>query len=287
MEAIEALLRGHGEVVADALAESILAGWLGGANATAGLLGEDVALPPDFTGAGSPPILPPPITGSPDAGQPPEDFPGLARAVESLQRRKILEPAEFYELSASAKQQAFTITGDLTDQTRERIRDMLSADIEGPANRGTFTERVRREFDSLPISDAHLEHVYRNAANQAYSQGQDHVLDHPMVADAFPYRAYFAIHDTRAREEHRQMEKLGLNGTNVYHKDDPTWQRFKPPWDYNCRCGSAPLSVRDAARLGVKEAQQWLETGVEPVHEWVTPPPFAPSPSWDTHHVAV
>ena len=24
---------------------------------------------------------------------------------------------------------------------------------------------------------------------------------------------------------------LGLNGTNIYHKDDPTWIRFRPPVD--------------------------------------------------------
>lgn len=227
-----------------------------------------------------PPTLPPAaVAGA--AGEP-DEFPGLERAIQSLIDRNLLNPEDFYSLSATAKQQAFTISGGLTDSTIEKIRQLVVEDVEGPANRQAFVKAAREAFQALPISDSHLEHVYRNAANEAYAQGQEHVLENPLVADGFPYRAYFAIHDLpRVRVDHLALEKLGLNGTNVYHKDDPTWRRFRPPWDWQCRCGFAPLSIRDAAKLGVIEAQQWLESGIEPVHVWVTPPDFSPSPSWD------
>ena len=29
-----------------------------------------------------------------------------------------------------------------------------------------------------------------------------------------------------------EMEKLGLDGTNVYRRDDPIWEEFLTPWDY-------------------------------------------------------
>lgn len=45
------------------------------------------------------------------------------------------------------------------------------------------------------------------------------------------------------------------------------------------------MTIRDAARRGVKEAQQWLETGVEPPHPPVPEPPFRPSPAWERRAV--
>lgn len=160
-------------------------------------------------------------------------------------------------------------------------------DFAGATSRESFIRAVRENLQGLPINDWNLEQVYRNASNEAFTQGQDHVLDHPMVADAFPYRAYFAIHDSpRVRPDHLAMEKMGLDGTNIFHRNDPTWLRFKPPWDWGCRCGWVAISIRDAARLGVSEATEWLETGIEPQHVWVDPPPFEPSPSWDRKAVA-
>lgn len=272
---------------ASSLADSILAGWVGGAESSAGKLGDIPLLPPSGTPIGPPPIPPGlPAAAAGAAPDPELEFPGLERAVQSLLDKQLVSPADFYAVSTEARRQAFTISGDLTESTISKIRERIAADLEGPSSRATFTESIREQFDSLPISDSHLEHVYRNAANEAYSQGMDHVLENPLVVDAFPYRAYYATHDTRARSRHRQLEKLGLNGTNIFHKDDPTWRRFKPPWDWNCRCGWAPISIRDAARLGVREAIEWLETGIEPMHVWVAPPPFGPSPSWDLYHVS-
>jgi hypothetical protein len=80
----------------------------------------------------------------------------------------------------------------------------------------------------------------------------------------FPYQAYEPIHDGRVRDEHAELEKLGLNGTNVYRRDDPMWNYFTPPWGYNCRCGVNLLTVDAAARAGVAEAKLWQSTGRPP-----------------------
>lgn len=263
-----------------------MSGWASGAEYVAAQTGAFSAEAPGSVSGGIPlpPAPPSPPAGAGDFGGPDDfgEWPGLETAIQSLLDRRIMTPEEYYELSAEAKRQAFTISGDISTATIERIHQLLSDNYGDIANREAFLREANSVLGSLPISESHLEHVYRNAANQGYTQGQDHVLDHPLVADAFPYRAYYAIHDSpRVRPTHLAMERHGLNGTNVYFKDDPTWRRFKPPWDWNCRCGWAPLSVRDAARLGVEEAKEWLKTGIEPLHIQVTPPPFAPSPSWD------
>jgi hypothetical protein len=87
---------------------------------------------------------------------------------------------------------------------------------------------------------------------------------HPVVAEIFPYQEYVPIHDGRVREEHEALAHLGIDGTGVYRREDPFWDYFTPPWGYQCRCGVNLLGIADAARLGVREASEWLETGVKP-----------------------
>lgn len=228
------------------------------------------------TGENPPPPAPPDAgTGAPFEPEP--TLPSVEEGIRQLRAKAILSPAEYYELQGAAKQQAFTISGNLTqaavDEARQKIAQALAD--------GTPREEALESLKTLPISDAHLEMVFRNAANEAYSQGMEKVLSDPMVEDAFPYRAYDAIRDQRCRREHRAMESLGLDRTNVYHRSDPTWRRFQPPWGWNCRCSWTPMTARQAARLGVKEAQQWLATGVEPEHVPVPRPPFEPDPAWE------
>lgn len=287
MAELEEIIRSHQDAFAGTLAESIMAGWLGGAKSAFASLGDAPAIP------GFSPTEPPgkpPAPASADAEEPEgpfSEFPGLEETIQSLLNRKILSPADFYALSAEAKQQAFTISGGLADDTLEKLRQLLVDNLEGPASREAFTKTARETFDTLPISDAHLEAVYRNNANEAYAQGMEHVLDNPMVADAFGFRAYFAIHDSRARPTHKALEYTGLNKTNVYWANDPVWRAIRPPNDFSCRCGFAPLSTRDAARLGVEAAKEWLETGIQPTTDKLCVPwptfegqPITFSPSW-------
>jgi hypothetical protein len=108
------------------------------------------------------------------------------------------------------------------------------------------------------------------------SDDLERTLGEPMVADAFPYRVYTAIHDARTSKPHRAMEKRGIEGTAVYFKDDPVWKLFRPPWGpRHCRCGWIHTSVETAAEIGVNEAKRWLKTGVEPAHEFVAQPSFS------------
>ena len=87
--------------------------------------------------------------------------------------------------------------------------------------------------EGLDLSEARIEQVFRNNVNGAFSDGQEKALNHILVADAFPYRRYSATLDQRVRPEHAILETSGLNGTAIYRKDDPVWQLFRPPWEWN------------------------------------------------------
>lgn len=201
-----------------------------------------------------------------NAGDGPERirFPKIEKAAKSLLDRRIVTREEFDELSETAKGEAFTIAGNLTERTIGKVRDTLSQiTVEGPSLE-VFTEKVESAIGKSAIGAGHLENVYRTGIQSAYRDGNESVMQNPIVAAVFPYQEYIPIHDGRVRSDHLALGSLGLNGTSVYRRDDPFWDFFTPPIGFKCRCGTNALTIEAAARKGVLEAQLWLETGNAP-----------------------
>lgn len=203
------------------------------------------------------------------AGEPLVRFPVLEAAARRIAQAELLKPEDFYKLSSDAKQHAFTVSGDLTAQSVGKIRQAIYENLIRGPSLDDFTKEVDELFqEGLPISRGHLEQVFRNTVNGAWSDAHDKALTHPVVASAFPYRAYNATHDQRVRDEHLLMEQSGLSGSNIYHTSDPVWQALRPPWAWSCRCSFTPTTIQQAARAGVEHAQKWQaaaqEAGVEP-----------------------
>ena len=195
---------------------------------------------------------------------PPIIFPKLENAAKSLMARGILQRPVFDELSDQAKAKAFTVAGEITDGTIARIRDTLATmTVEGPSL-PKFRKVLDKKLKTSLLGPGHIETVYRTNLQAAYRDGRESLVQDPIVGSIFPYQEYIPITDGRVRPEHLALGKLGLNGTGVYRRDDPFWDNFTPPWGYNCRCGTNLLTIRSAARKGVKEAQQWLKTGAPP-----------------------
>lgn len=267
LQAIRAGVQAFEPLLAEHLSDSVLSGWITGY---------------DNVAAQFPPWLQREFSDSIRRG-PPNDPPvfnlfgmferepklrlvNVENAAKRLMERGILTRPQFDEASEQAQRQAFTIAGGLGTDTIDRMRFMLNKELnEGPSLRG-YTNRITELLDSSPIGPGHLENVYRTNLQAAYRDGRETLRSNPIVAATFPYQAYIAVHDGRARDHHRDLEKLGLNGTNIYRADDPFWDYFTPPWDYNCRCGVQMLTLEQAAARGVKEAQEWLRTGRAPVH---------------------
>lgn len=271
----EELIRRFAPQIEAALYSSTVSSYVLGGKRVVAKLGTPSNAPRAPIGGGNVAALLTPVAGFPSV-----EFPIIDEAVQTLQDSGIVTPEFYYSLARDARQNAFTITADLTEATLQKVRDILAENASESGSRTEFMRKAREMVSELPIEESHLEQVFRNNVNNAYSDGGENALRDPIVADAFPYRAYYPIRDDRARPEHLQLEFLGLDGTNVYHYRDPVWQMFRPPWDWNCRCGWNPLTIRRAAAKGVKFAQQWLETGIEPPNQFVAWPDFRPSPSW-------
>lgn len=225
-----------------------------------------------------PPPSPPqrPIT-EPDEGEPLVRFPQTEEAEQSLLERQVMSRQDFDALDDQAKQTAFTVARVGSLDALERIRGVLAEDVAQGGTLREFETRVEEVLGEGFLAPAHVETVYRTNVAQAYSDGQRQMLEHPLVADEFPYVAYHAVHDQRTRSDHLHLETLGIQGTNIYRADDPVIRRFWPPWDYQCRCAIIPMTLEDAARAGIHEAQEWLRAGMPPLTPaWAQPPPFEP-----------
>lgn len=226
-----------------------------------------------------PPWSPPaPPSGSPEATH----YATIDAAAKNLAERNVLTRRQYDDLDAAARAKAFTVAGVQAQETLTKIRDTLSENVARGADYEAFKSEVLEAVDSGTfLSDAHQETVFRTNVQAAFSDGQAAVLSHPLVRSGFPYSTYDAIHDDRVRPNHIALETHGIQGTNFYRNDDPVFNLFRPPWDYNDRCGWTPRTVRQAAEAGIREAQEWLATGVEPtVKAHVEMPPFAPPPGF-------
>lgn len=196
-------------------------------------------------------------------------FPLIEKAAERLKQRNVLTRQQWDSAERYAQDRAFFITAPIEASTIDRVRNTLVYDITEGTSLSGFQKHIEDSLGSSPIAPGHLENVYRTNLQSAFRDGRETLASHPIVAAVFPYQAYDAISDTRTRHDHELLEHLGLDGSNVYRRDDPFWDYFTPPWDYNCRCGVRLLTIEAAARAGVREAKEWLRTGKPPFQpEW-------------------
>ncbi len=260
-------VRAFEPLLADHLSDAVFAGWIAGYDNVAAQF--PLWLQKEFSDSirRRPPNDPPQFNWfAMFERQPKLRLINTENAARRLMERGILTRPEFDAASEQAKRQAFTIAGDLGAQTIDRIRYQLNQElITGPSLRG-FEKRIEEMLGTSPIGPGHLANVYRTNLQGAFRDGRETLRSNPLVSSAFPYQAYIATHDARTRDHHRDLEKLGLNGTNIYRSDDPFWDYFTPPWNFNCRCGVVLLTLEQAASRGVKEAQEWLRTGRSPIN---------------------
>jgi len=267
-------------------------------SATSGVLVADAAAtgPPTV-----PPRDPPVAIGdlTPGGREPVVRFPVVEDALMVLADSPAESGIDFRDTAARVHRGAFAITTELADETVSDIRDLLHENIAAGLDARAFGTDVQDLLTAgTGLSDARVNQVFRNNVGASFRDASERSLSQPIVAAGFPYRRYRATHDDRTRVEHRALETLGLDGTSIYRADDPVWEKFAPPWDWNCRCAFAPVTVEQAANAGVREAMDWWHRAGEratesggrtasyvtdtapPDPQYVEHPAFEPPPEW-------
>jgi SPP1 gp7 family putative phage head morphogenesis protein len=240
-----------------------------------------------------PPIILPPGTQRPPEEPPiinrrfadgPEEirFPKIEEAAKRLIERNVLTRDQFDAASERIQSESFTMAGDLEVDAIQTVQETIARDIAQGTSLGSFEDQLSERLETSRLGAGHLENVYRTNVQSAFRDGRESLVSNPIVSETFPYQEYIHIGDTRVRSTHAQMSKLGLDGTGIYRRDDPVWDRFTPPWDYQCRCTVRLVTIEAAARAGVEEAKLWLETGRPPINpeHRINYIPFDANPGW-------
>lgn len=225
----------------------------------------------------------PATVGASDDDQPIVSLTMIEEAARDLAGRRLLTRSEFDALAADQRAEAFTVAGITHDGVMATVRDLVAEAVDLGESRDEWAKKVESDLGINPfLSPAHEETVFRTNVHQAYSAGMMKILDNDLVGDHFPYIAIDPILDSRVRPWHAALNTAGIDGTNIYRRDDPVLKTILPPSDYNCRCGWRPVTLEQAAAAGVREAQEWLRTGVPPARPtWVSPPAnWQQSPNW-------
>ena len=208
--------------------------------------------------------------------------PALDKAIEFIESAGVVSRFEYDSMSREARQRSFTTAAASSDAALNAIRDMVVAAVRDGDSLDTFRKNLKNMSGASGVSNWSQEAIYRNSVLKAFSDGQESIVRRHGLADILPYARYDAIHDGRVRDDHKLLETLGLSGTNIYRADDPVWRYITPPWDFSCRCSKRYMTVKQAAKEGVWEAVQWLNSGVPPeepeyrysaVSEEITIPP--------------
>ena len=167
-------------------------------------------------------------------------------AVEWFLSRQIVTPAEYLELDDAARANAFTASRLADRHVLDELFIRLDSAIQQGQTQNDWLTGVEEMLDRMGVAqDPHyLRLIYNQNIATAYSAGRWQQMQ--SVAEQRPYWQYHSTGDGNERPEHR-----AFNGI-VRRADDTFWERYYPPWDYNCRCWVTTYDDEELAEAGLE-----------------------------------
>jgi len=130
---------------------------------------------------------------------------------------------EFNVLDEAMRVRAFTVAYVESVDSVLAIQNILNRAILEGTTLSQFRTDVAGYINSNPW---HVETVFRTNVQTAYGAARWERAQR--LRSLRPYARYSAIMDGRTRPTHAALHGL------VYPIDHPFWQKYWPPWDYNC-----------------------------------------------------
>ncbi len=169
-------------------------------------------------------------------------------ALRYFKNKKVVDKATFEQLSARAKQRAFTVARMANQEMLQTVHAELYKQIAAGADLRTFSKFAKERLESagfVPANPSHIETVFRTNVMNAYGAGRHAEMTQPTVLKLRPYWQILGVGDDRSRVTHRAVKDW------VLRADDPVWKRAYPPFGFNCRCRVRSLSPELVAKLGL------------------------------------
>lgn len=288
------ILRRYEPILARSFAEAELAAWLKGGQSVAEHL-PPLEIKPDQlqgyferTEAAEGPPKPPewaiPVWGEGEP-EPIISYPIIEAAAADLASRDLLMPPAFHAQMAQGQFEGFEVARTASLDAYEKIRNELVTAVVDGESLSVFRAKTAEAFDVSRLSPSHVEGVFRSNILRAYAHGARVVVEHPSVASLMVFAEMSPIRDSRLTELCRLVSESGLenldgNRTAFFFVQDPVFRRFCAPRHWNCRCGTIYSTIERAARKGIRVANEWLKTGIQPVeHNLLVPYPNAELPA--------
>lgn len=186
------------------------------------------------------------------------------KAVKAIKSWKVANRSDFDKMKRVEKSRAWTITKINNLKTLKHLKKTLHESIETGDGSKSWYSDVKKDFEKSRLGPAAAELVFRVASTKGWHEGQAKLLESAPVGELFPYVNVITINDSRRSQACYMMSYSGMDKTSVYNRRDPAYLRNRTPRHYNCRCRDSFMTVAQAARAGVAEAEEWLKTGKRP-----------------------
>lgn len=170
-------------------------------------------------------------------------------ALRFFKQKKIVDKQTFEQLSARAKQRAFTVARMASQQLLQTVHAELYRQIAQGADLRQFQKFAKERLVSAgftPANPSHVETVFRTNVMNAYGTGRHAEMTQPAVLALRPYWQILGIDDNRTRETHGAVHNW------VLRANDPVWKTAYPPFGFNCRCRVRSLSPGAVEKLGLE-----------------------------------
>lgn len=165
-------------------------------------------------------------------------------AATHFAKKMPLPSDAFATLSQEHKARAFRILTVNKLRLVNRAVELFKRAIERGDDYAVIQRELLAYFDSEKIARPPLHRLqlaFRQNVLQAYSVQRTQTLRDPDVIEQFPYWQYLTVGNGEPNVNNVRPTHAALHG-QVFRADDPFWDHYDPPWEYNCRCFKVALT---------------------------------------------
>lgn len=184
-----------------------------------------------------------------------------------MSRDELLDTVEFmaeqfpgieaWRLEQQLRTEIFAMARATTPKMIGRVQASMSRAVRLGTTRTDFLTEVAAGFDGglLPSGlDGYLQNVFRTETANSYAVQREEFYRDPAIIDNLWGVETFNPSDNDSRPSHKALDG------KLFRKGSPAYNLLGvEPYDYQCRCGRAPVIVSDLANPGVTESENALE----------------------------